>query len=191
MRGVLASYREKFILIRKGFLTDAQFVFYEYCVHLADFDKNHGDKFGTFERVSNEQLGVSLGWSKDKVGRCLNVLVRKGLLKIVMKRIEVVDFFRFLTKYAYERTGRDEENIYLSELVAVMSSENAKMQPKDAKLQDDRPDLGTKPTSISDIGSYKVNINNTSNWKTDKNKETSLLSDDDVKWINDNIKAKN
>ena len=85
--GILASYRDKFTLLKEKHLTDEEFIFYEYAIHLADFDDKHIGKFGTFPRLTNEKLGDGLGWKIDKTGRNFKSLIKKGFLKILKAQI--------------------------------------------------------------------------------------------------------
>lgn len=185
--GVLASYRDKFVFLKQGFLKDEELVAYDYFIHLADFDENH-DKFGTFERLTNEVLGSGLGWSGDKLRRNLNALLNKGMLKLKNKKvIEVVGFSIYLPKYAFRQKKSDE---YLSGLFAEVRSENAKMLIQKADLLKSDGDLATKSTVISDIGSYKVN---TSYQRSKKEYDLVVeegnykyLTADDMRWLDIN-----
>ena len=157
-KGLLASYRDKFLYLKEKALTDEQFILYEYCIHLADFDENHKDIFGTFQKTSNEELGLGLGWLKDKVARNLTTLLEHGLLKLLENnQIEVVDYYRFLPKNAFCRIKSGEETSYLLKNIAKMRSQNAEMREENANLRNSAPDLATNNTPISDVVSSKVN----------------------------------
>lgn len=190
--GVLASYRDKFLYLKEKVLTDELFILYEYCIHLADFDENHKGKFGTFQKTSNKELGQDLGWSEDKVGRNINALLKKELLKVMGgKQIEVVDYFRFLPKNAFSRVKNGEETAYLQENITKMRFQNAELRQENANLQNKVSDLTTNYASISDIVSSKVN---SSLLRTEAEYQEMLdsgqfptMTIDDMKWIDKNI----
>lgn len=153
--GVLMSYRDKFKLIISGLLTDTEFVLYECCIHLADFDEKHVGVFGTLPPLTKEQLANEVGWKEDKTRRNFNVLAKKGFLKLrIDTRIEVVGFDRYLPKNAFTQK---EIAAYLREETAKVSLENAKMQRQKADLPKTCVVLATESSTKSDIGSYKVN----------------------------------
>lgn len=177
--GVIASYRDKFILLRENFLTDEQFILYEYCIHQADFDENHIGKFGTFKN-SYKELGDELGWSEDKIGRNIKILLKKGLLKSKgNKTFEVVDFYRFIPKYAFKRVREKAETPYLQRMIAGLRTQSAEVQKKDADLQISNPHLDTITPSISDTISSKI---------TSFISSPSTMSDEDIQWIKENVK---
>lgn len=153
--GVLMSYRDKFKLIISGLLTDTEFVLYECCIHLADFDEKHVGAFGTLPPLTKEQLANEVGWKEDKTRRNFNELAKKGFLKLrIDTRIEVVGFDRYLPKNAFTQK---EIATYLREETAKVSLENAEMLSKNANLPNQSTVLATKTISISDTDSYKVN----------------------------------
>ena len=153
--GILASYRDKFTLLKEKHLTDEEFIFYEYAIHLADFDDKHIGKFGTFPRLTNEKLGDGLGWKIDKTGRNFKSLIKKGFLKMRNDdRVEVIGFDRYIPKNAFKQKKIAP---YLQEVTAEVRSEYAKMLSKNEDLRNTRLTSATKSSVISDIGSYKVN----------------------------------
>lgn len=189
--GILASYREKFLLLKEKCLTDQEFILYDYCVHQADFDENHKGKFGTFEKT-NIELAKGLGWSDDKVGRNINKLILRGLLKKNDRRtIEIIDYYRFLPTHAFDRTKEGKELAYLREKIAKMRSQVANSREETAKLRNPTTNLVTNNTPISDIGSYKVNSFVTRSFADYKRiKEEggyTTLTEEDMKWIDANI----
>jgi DNA-binding Lrp family transcriptional regulator len=189
--GILASYREKFILLQEKILSDEQFVLYEFCIHQADFDVRHKDKFGTFQ-LTNRELGIRLGWSEDKVGRQIKVLLKYGLLiKRDYKTHEVVDFFRYLPKNAFQRVKNKEELAYLQQVIAFIRVESAKIRPENVNLRNNKPILASTLTSISDNFSSKyIPFTKRTYEDYQKIKEKggyNVLTEDDMKWIDENI----
>ncbi len=153
-RGILAFYRDKFNLVKSGWLSEPELVLYEYCISIADFDVRHVN-FGTFSQLINEKLGTGLGWKVDKTRRNFRNLIEKGLLRVLHNdRVKVVGFDRYLPTNAFEQK---EITVYLLTETAKVRSENAKMLEENANLPNQGTVLDTKATVISDIGSYKVN----------------------------------
>lgn len=190
--GVLASYRDKFKLLKDKFLKDEEFILYDYCVHLADFDEKH-DNFGTFERDTNEVLGSGLGWSGDKLRRNFNALLNKGALRLMGNRlVEVVGFTIYLPKQAF---ALKKSNDYLSGLFAEVSSENAIMQTSNANLRKTDRILATKTVAISDISSYKVATINRRGREEYESivRELGFTHTDttDLEWIDNHVISKN
>lgn len=188
--GILASYREKFLLLKEKVLKDEEFVLYDFCVHQADFDEKHFGKFGTFQQT-NKELAEGLGWSEDKVCRNIKTLFEKGFLRKIDRKTEVVDFFRFIPRIAFKRTKQKEEIAYLQEKIAKVRSQVANLHEESAKLHNSAPDLATNNTSISDISSYKVSPFIPRSYEDYKRiKEEygfTMLTEEDMKWIDENI----
>lgn len=188
--GVLASYREKFLFLKEGCLTDEEFILYEYCIHQADFNENHIGKFGRFE-MTNKEIGFALLCSEDKVGRCLRKLLEKGLLKRVnRRRIEVVDFYRYLPKNAYKRIKTKEELSYMQTIIANIKSENAELRKVNAKLRKTMSFLALDSHPVSDTISSKLTplIYDASKDYTKEQGKYSLLTADDMQWIDQNVR---
>lgn len=188
--GVLASYREKFILLKEKALSDEQFILYEFCIHQADFDEKHKETYGTFQ-MTNKEIGEGIGWLEDKVGRNIRKLLQKNLLHKIGKRIVVNDFFRFSIKCAFERTQNKQELAYMQEIVAKLRLQNAEMRVKTADLRKKEPEIASSYTPISDRFPYKVNsvIQRTfEDYKKIKEEGGyTMLDEGDMKWIDENV----
>lgn len=132
LKGFIVSYRKKFLLLKKQRLTDEEFVLRDYCIHIADWDKTHKEKFGTFKKT-NKELGVGLGWSESKVSRLRNKLVAKGMLvEQANGRMEIPNFWKYLPKNAYKLT---KNHANFQEEIAEMQYDHAKVQESNAEMQ--------------------------------------------------------
>ena len=163
--GYYPTYRGKLLLLKSKALTFQEYVLYDASIALADWDKKHGDRYGTL-KLSQEEIEIVLGcskgfvsrygkelykkgfWEKDEYGRTHVVgfeLIETGLLKTITKRDKVVNLQNYIAnKQSYDALLQQD----IAEKQLKSSKEERTFQGKSvADLQPPRP--------ISDLVSSK------------------------------------
>jgi hypothetical protein len=192
LRGYYPTYRGKLLLLHTKKLTFQEYVLYDASVALADWDKKHGDRYGTI-KLSQEEIETVLGcskgfvsrygkelykkgfWEKDNYGRTHVVgfeLIETGLLKTITKRDKVVSLQNYIAnKQTYDALLQQE----IAEKQLISSKEESTFQGKSvADLQPIYP--------ISDLVSSKGEYS-----LRDKSLDSGL-SEEDKLWISENVK---
>lgn len=92
LRGYDRHFRGRFLLLHNQVLTDQESILWDLSYScLADWDKNHGETYGSFEYDWGE-IGSLLSWSGSKVGRNSKKLFLLGFWRRQHKRIYVAGF---------------------------------------------------------------------------------------------------
>lgn len=190
--GYYPTYRGKLLLLKTKVLTFQEYVLYDASVALADWDKRHGDRYGTI-KLSQEEIETVLGcskgfvsrygkelykkgfWLKDNYGRTHVVgfeLIETGLLKTITRKSKVVNLQDYIAnKQSYDALLQQD----IAEKQLKSSKEESTFQGKSvADLQPSRP--------ISDLVSSKGEYS-----LRDKNLDSGL-SEEDKLWISENVK---
>jgi len=167
LRGFQKADKGRFLLLAFGELTHEELMLYEFCVAIADWDRDHVETFGTFE-ATNQEIAQVLRWKADStVSRYRKSLIDKGYFEPVGKRFRIKDFEKWelrKTSSAKMQTSR-----------AEMQESNANMQNQSANMQgfqDQKPDYSL----VSCKGN--VGFSDSSNG----------LTEEDMKWIDENVK---
>ena len=179
-------------MLKTKVLTFQEYVLYDASVALADWDKRHGDRYGTI-KLSQEEIETVLGcskgfvsrygkelykkgfWLKDNYGRTHVVgfeLIETGLLKTITRKSKVVNLQDYIAnKQSYDALLQQD----IAEKQLKSSKEESTFQGKSvADLQPSRP--------ISDLVSSKGEYS-----LRDKNLDSGL-SEEDKLWISENVK---
>lgn len=190
--GYYPTYRGKLLLLKTKALTFQEYVLYDASVALADWDKKHGDSYGTL-KLSQEEIEIVLGcskgfvsrygkelykkgfWEKDEYGRTHVVgfeLIETGLLKTITKNDKVVNLQNYIAnKQSYDALLQQD----IAEKQLRSSKEVRTFQGKSvADLQPIHP--------ISDLVSSKGEYS-----LRDKSLDSGL-SEEDKLWISENVK---
>ena len=80
LRGYQKAPRDRFYLLHMGVLTTEEFVVYELCIAITDWDdgKGHDEIYGKFQ-ATNKQIAEICGWKSDsQVSRIRKSLLSKG-----------------------------------------------------------------------------------------------------------------
>ncbi len=187
--GYYPTYRGKLLLLKSKALTFQEYVLYDASIALADWDKKHGDRYGTL-KLSQEEIEVVLGcskgfvsrhgkelykkgfWEKDEYGRTRVVgfeLIETGLLKTITKKDKVVNLQNYIAnKQIYDALLQQD----IAEKQLISSKEESTFQGKSvADIQPPRP--------ISDLVSSKGEYSF---------RDTSTgLSDEDIRLIEESL----
>ncbi len=92
LKGYQKANRDRFYLLAFGELSQEEFVLYEFCVAITDWDIRHFDTYGTF-KASNHEISQVLQWKADStVSRHKKSLIRKGYIEISGDRYKVKNF---------------------------------------------------------------------------------------------------
>lgn len=126
LRGYDRHFRGRFLLLHNKVLTDEEVILWDLSYScLADWDKSHGETYGSFE-YGWEEIGLLLSWSESKVSRNSKKLLLLGFWRKQCKRIYVAGF------ELRERLAQ----ITKEEKVIDLQKELAKMQLSGASLQE-------------------------------------------------------
>lgn len=134
LRGYDRHFRGRFLLLHNKALKDQELILWDLSYScLADWDKSHGETYGSFE-YDWVEIGLLLSWSGTKVGRNSKKLFLLGLWRRQGKRVYVAGFdlrdnFAQITK---------------EEKVIDLQRELAKMQLPDANSQNQVADLNDR-----------------------------------------------
>jgi len=92
LNGYQKANRERFLLLTFGELTLGEFVLYEFCITITDWDSRHYETYGTFKET-NQQIAQMLDWKDGStVSRYKKSLIEKGILELEGDRLRVKDF---------------------------------------------------------------------------------------------------
>jgi len=92
LKGFQKADRGRFFLLSLGKLTQEEFVLYELCVAITDWDRCHLDTYGTF-KATNQELAEVLGRDAGStISRHKKSLMEKGFLDAQGERLRVKDF---------------------------------------------------------------------------------------------------
>lgn len=178
LRGFQKANRERFLLISNKVLSGEEFLLYEICIALTDWDRSH-DTYGTFS-FTNQELSYLLGWKSDTTaGRHKKSLIQKGFL------IDLEDgYYKVLDFEKWELRKQDDAKI--QPLSANLEPINAEIENKPAKMQE-------KQAQNDDYSlvSSKGNNNFVRSYEEYKEIKRSgvykLLEIDDMQWIDKNV----
>jgi hypothetical protein len=166
LNGYDRHFKGRFLLLKDKILSDSEYIFWDLCYSvLADWDKDHGEKYGTFKYSLNE-AGSLIGWDKTKVHRARKSLISKGFLeKLLNGRIRVsgYEIRENLTQLSKTQKLIDLKK-YLSGLKYGFSNiEHVVLNPKPFST---KGFTGNRTQTVSEVkqanpkaslGSYKVN----------------------------------
>lgn len=92
LRGFQKADRGRFFLLSFGELTQEEFILYELCIAITDWDSSHIDTYGSF-KATNQELAQVLGREAGStISRHKKSLIEKGFLKVQGDRWNVRDF---------------------------------------------------------------------------------------------------
>ena len=194
LKGYEKIFRGRFLLLQNKVLRDEEYILWELSLSvLADWDKKHGEKYGTFSHTQKE-IAILISWSETKVSRTSKALFKhnfwikensakirvngfeiKEYLTPITKKYGVVNLEDYLLKKKTDFAYLTEEK---SEITKEVSKENgdSRIQPL-AEMQDDLPkDSLISPSKDKYSFAFRENT------------LTSSLSEEDIDWINNNLK---
>ena len=114
-------------MLKTKVLTFQEYVLYDASVALADWDKRHGDRYGTI-KLSQEEIETVLGCSKGFVSRYGKELYKKGFwLKDNYGRTHVVGF-ELIETGLLKTITRKSKVVNLQDYIANKQSYDALLQ---------------------------------------------------------------
>lgn len=173
LNGFQKAPKDRFLLLAKGVLTQEELILYELGLATIDWDYRHIDTFGTFQ-ATNQELAEILGWKNGAtVSRHKARLIEKGFFILADdKRIEPKDFEMWELKKPAK----------MQDYIAEKQTDSAYKHEQSAKMHE----LSSQNTNYP-LVSYKGNISSSNNESNNTN-DGSGLSEDDKKWIDENVK---
>ena len=173
LNGFQKAPKDRFLLLATGTLTQEELVLYELGLASTDWDHRHIDTYGTFH-ATNQEIADILGWKNGATaGRHKANLIKKGFFILADdQRIAPKDF----EKWELRKSAK------MQNQVAEMQSDSANKHEPSAKIQE----LSPQNSGYSLI-SYKGNISSFNNESNTTNNDSGL-SEDDKKWIDENVK---
>lgn len=201
LKGYHKTFRGRYLLLMLGALTDEEFILLELGFSvLVDWDKkNHPDNYGSFG-YTQEEIGSFLKWDKSKVSRTAMKLIQKGFWgKRSDGRITVIGYE--IQEHLPEIT-REKGIVNLQEYILKMQLENAKIQQINANLQPVASkgkdvtrayDVARmqyfvpKEPLVSSKGNSSILRSNEEYQRRQEEGGYTMLTIDDMKWIDKNI----
>jgi len=201
LKGYHRHFRGRFLLLKNKVLTEEEYILWDLSFStLADWDKqNHPDNYGTFN-YTQEEIASLLGWHKTKVCRLSKSLFQKGFwirqsdgkirvvgydilenLTEITKESGVVDLQEYVSKMQLENAEMKQEvpnsqPFSFKENINIQTQEVAKMQLSNAKAP-----------LVSSKSKYRVLRTDEEYQKIWEEGNYTMLTIDDMKWIDKNI----
>lgn len=190
LRGYQKASRDRFFLLTEGVLNHEEFIVYEFCIAITDWDRSHST-YGSFD-ATNKDIAEILNWRRDStVSRHRSNLIKKGiLLPTPDNRTRVFDFEQWQRNKPPTKTSDSNS--------AVMQGEAAKLQQMpaflhelSAKLQKSSPQT-TNQSLVSSKGESKYSRSDSEYQKIwDERGRPADFTPEDMKWIDENVKETN
>ncbi|GEM_PF-1938378 len=166
LSGFDRHFRGRFLLLHRKLLSDQEYILWDLSYScLADWDKSHGEVYGSFEYALWE-IGWLIGWSPSKVSRNAGKLYSLGFWRKQGKRVYVVDFDirEKLTEIVKEKKIVDlQEHIAdLQGVVAEAQQPHSDLQQKVSKENDDNSPQSVAKMQRADykpLSSFKCGCN--------------------------------
>jgi hypothetical protein len=176
LRGYQKAPRDRFVLLTQRVLNHTEFLVYEFCIAITDWDLNH-ETYGSFE-ATNLQIALILGWKDDStVSRIRKSLINKGVFHKKGERIFVDGFENWQLR---SRTSANIQPNTANKQEASVSS-----QEQSANLQEIQP-----VTPTYSLVSFKGNVGflrSDEEYQRMFNESPNSLSIEDMKWIDQNV----
>lgn len=196
-KGYTRTFKGKYLLLQNKTLSDEEFILWDFSFSvLADWDKNHLDKYGEFF-FTQDQIAEALGWHKTKVNRLSQSLSNKGLWqkqgdrKIRVVGFEIQESFSEITK----KKGVINLQEYISNIelqipkIKHKDSEIKHFQSKDkVRLTENNVPKTQQIVSKAPLVSSKVNVRSTEEYeRIIKEENLTGMTPDDLAWIDNNL----
>lgn len=198
LKGYDRHFKGRFLFLQRKLLSDKEYVLWDLSFScLADWDKSHGDTYGSFQYALRE-IGWLIGWSASKVSRNTNKLYSLGLWT---KRNGRVFVNGFDIRDNLAQISRDKKIIDLQEYVSILQPTVAKPQPPVADLRQKTPKGNgvASPQSVAILQQPRLKASLVS-FKSEFNvlrsneeyfrmweENPDGLSIEDMKWIDRNV----
>lgn len=190
-----------FLLLHNQILTKEEFILYVASFSFANWDKEKKSSYGTID-ITQEEIEWLLNVSAGYVSKHKKKLIEKGFWRIKSnKKIEIVGFELVETSLLAKIT-KDNKIVDFQKYIAQKQKEFATEQKEFASKQISFPKGTTPnqpqkfapeqtPSPISDLVSYKnrvISLRSDEEYqKIIEEYNYSLLSIDDMKWIDINV----
>lgn len=201
LNGYDRHFRGRFLFLHKKLLSDQEYILWDLSYScLADWDKSHGDLYGSFEYALWE-IGMLLGWSASKVSRNDDKLYSLGLWKKRGDRIYVVNFDG---RDRLAEIVKEKRIVDLQEQIAISQPEIAEPQRSVAVPQQQTPKRNgaVSPQSVAILQQPSIKASLVSfkgEFKSYKSEEDYKriweemgcplsFTIDDMKWIDRNVR---
>lgn len=130
LNGYQRANRDRFLLLSMDILSHEEFLLYEFCIAITDWDSTHYDTYGTFD-ATNREIASQLRWeASSTVSRYIKSLIGKGYIEIVDDRMRAKDFHK------WELRKKDDANTPRG--YAKPHEYNANMHDSPAKIHNSR-----------------------------------------------------
>ncbi len=194
LKGYEKIFRGRFLLLQNKVLSDEEYILWELSLSvLADWDKKHGEKYGTFSHTQKE-IATLISWSETKVSRTSKALfknnfwIKENSAKIRVNGFEIKEYLTPITKkYGVVNLEdyllkKDTDFAFLTEEKSEMTVEISKENDNSrvqlyAEMQDDLPKVSLiSPSKDKSSFGFRKDIT------------VSTLSEEDIDWINNHLK---
>jgi hypothetical protein len=202
LNGYRLSHRNKWLLVKHKKLTIQELILLEFYIDIFDFDIRH-EKFGMFE-IDFREIAMVFNNSSSTIRNWHKGILEKKLIKKTNKR----GWYRLVNPERYIPSGKWKGNptTFVGQekdqsVETILQSMKYETQPSESFSQ---PVEEKTPSSASNnhskaLGSYKDDLGlisvSDSNDISHSSKESlqpknSLLTDDDKRWIDEDIKSR-
>ena len=145
LKGYQKAPRARFLLLKRGQLTQEEFLLYELSIDVTDWDRKH-ETYGTF-KATNQEFAEILGWKSDtSVLRHKKSLIKKGLFIVTEDNRLIAKGFE---KWQLRKYNPSENE-----------NKTAKIQTNPAKIENQTAEIEEARTQEGDYSlvSFKGNL---------------------------------